>query len=118
MTQDERILYNARAMRKNLTPAELKLWLKIKSKQLGGFRFRRQQPFDKFILDFFCPESKIIIELDGTSHVEKEVYDAQREEYLIRRGYKVLRFTNDEVMNNLDGVLAKILDECQKRVKL
>lgn len=95
-------------LRKELTPAERKLWLKIRNDQLG-VNFRRQHAIGNFIPDFVCIEKKLIIELDGSQHLEQEEYDEERTKYLNLLGYKVIRFWNNEVMNNIDGVILAIL---------
>ena len=100
----------ARKLRKNLTPAEALLWSGLKNKQLEGLRFRRQHPVGNFILDFYCPSCKLVIEVDGEIHdrpfqIERDrARTAKLEEY----GYRVLRFSNERVMNDLPQVLAEI----------
>ena len=105
----------AKAMRKTALPAEVLLWNKIRSKQISGFKFRRQQPLDNFIVDFFCAQARLVIELDGESHQgeQKQKADIKRQNYLEDQGFKVLRFTNEDVYKNLNGVLEEILMQCQ-----
>ena len=74
-----------------------------------GCKFRRQHSISKYIVDFYCPERKLIIEIDGSQHIEN-AYDAQRDEYLNNLGFKVLRFWDNDVSNNLDGILLKIIE--------
>ena len=104
-------------LRKELTPAERKLWSLIRNDQLG-VNFRRQHAIGKYITDFICIEKKLIIELDGSQHLEQEEYDEERTKYLNSLGYKVIRFWNNDVMNNIDGVILAILhvmeDEASK----
>ena len=102
---------NARELRKDSTDAERRLWSRIRLKQLGGFRFRRQQPIGTYIVDFFCPEASLIIEIDGGQHDASAGRDALRTRWLEERGYKVVRFWNNEVLENIDGVLSVILAE-------
>ncbi len=101
------ILSNAKALRSNQTDAEGLLWHYLRDKQLGGFKFRRQQPIENYIVDFICFEKKLVIELDGGQHNEESAkkYDQKRTEFLEKNGYKVLRFWNDEIFKNMDGVL-------------
>jgi very-short-patch-repair endonuclease len=100
----------ARDLRKNLTPAEEYLWQALKSKQLNGLRFRSQHPVGNFILDFYCPSCKLVVEVDGSIHDDRQDYDLARTQALEAYGYFVLRFTNDEVLGDRDTVLAKIAE--------
>ena len=113
------LLKAARSLRNNMTDAEQMLWYCLRRKQLGGFRFRRQHPFEQFVLDFYCCEVKLALELDGGYHNEPDVKtrDSVRTEFLSARGIKVLRFWNNDVFSNLEGVLQKILDESLHRKK-
>ena len=95
-------------LRKEPTPAERKLWALIRNDQLG-FNFRRQHAVGNYIPDFVCIEKKLIIELDGSQHLEQEEYDEERTKYLNSLGYKVIRFWNNKVTNNIDGVIFAIL---------
>ncbi|MBE9106356.1 DUF559 domain-containing protein, partial [Nostoc cf. edaphicum LEGE 07299] len=94
---------------KKLTPAEKQLWQALRAGKLGGFKFRRQHPVGRFILDFYCPVCKLVIELDGAIHDNQTDYDADRTKYLETYDYKVLRFHNEEVMQQLEKVLYLIL---------
>ena len=98
-----------RLLRKNSTPQELKLWLHLKNKSLGC-KFRRQQGIGNFIVDFCCPSERLIIEIDGSQHVENEPYDEKRTKYLESLGYKVIRFWNNEINDNIESVVDKIKD--------
>jgi len=100
----------ARDLRNNPTEAEKLLWNKLKSKQLNDHKFRRQEPLGNYIADFICLQKKLIIELDGGQHALNEDYDRVRTEFFEGYGYRVLRFWNNEVMENLDGVLHIIAD--------
>ena len=101
---------NARQLRRDQTLAETKLWLALRSHQLENIHFRRQHPIGNYIVDFCAPQAKLIIELDGSQHLEQADYDAERTEFLQSKGYRVLRFWNRDVLNNLDGVMIMILD--------
>jgi very-short-patch-repair endonuclease len=101
---------------KELTPAERKLWTVIRNDQLG-VSFRRQHAIGKYIPDFCCIKKKLIIELDGSQHIEQAEYDAERTKFLESQGYKVIRFWNNEVMNDINGVIRNIqfvLEETSK----
>ncbi len=97
----------ARELRSLQTPAEKRLWYYLKGKQLG-FKFRRQHVIDHFIVDFYCAEARLVIELDGAVHNYTGERDVARQEHLEEFGLRFLRFTNDDVMHNLEGVIAAI----------
>ncbi len=97
----------ARKLRKEPTPAEAKLWAYLRTDQLG-VSFRRQHAIGKYIPDFVCIKKKLIIELDGGQHVEQADYDAERTRFLESQGYKVLRFWNNDVINNINDVIRSI----------
>jgi very-short-patch-repair endonuclease len=103
----------ARAMRINQTNAEKLLWSRLRRRSIGDMRFRRQPPLYGFITDFCCLERRLVIELDGDSHAEQPDYDAWRTERLVQRGFRVLRFFNEEVKNNLEGVIEAIWQAVQ-----
>ena len=105
----------ARTLRQILTPAERRLWARLRDRRLNGFKFRRQQPIGRFIVDFCCPGSQVVVEVDGDVHAEQRNYDAERSQWLERNGYRVLRFTNREVCGQLDSVLEAILRACEDR---
>jgi len=102
---------NGRAtqLRKQPTDAETRLWSRLRRKQLDGLRFRRQAPIGPYVVDFFCPVAKLVIEVDGGQHAEQQDYDDQRTRWLEERGYRVVRFWNNDVLANTEGVLAEIL---------
>jgi very-short-patch-repair endonuclease len=100
----------ARRLRRNMTPAERKLWEALKGKKLGGLKFRPQHPVGPFILDFYCPARKLVVELDGGVHEEQAGYDEARTDQLENYGYRVIRFRNEEVLENLPAVLERILE--------
>jgi len=103
-----KILHRAGELRKQTTPAEKKLWAHLRLMRDQGIHFRRQHAIASFVADFCAPRKKLIIELDGSQHLEQEEYDSERTRYLELRGYRVLRFWNHDVMNNLDDVLRVI----------
>lgn len=113
--EDALIRNRAIELRSERTPAERKLWARLRSQQLGGFRFRQQHLVDRYILDFYCPSTRLAVELDGDSHIEQEMYDSARTTWLTANGYRVLRFTNSDVHENIESVLEAILTECKKR---
>ena len=101
-----------RELRHKLTPAEAFLWKHLKSRQFEGRRFTKQHSIGNFIVDFYCPSEKLIIELDGQVHINPvgEDYDDRRSLFLNKLGFKVLRFENKMVFENLDSVLMEIKD--------
>lgn len=100
-------------LRRNMTKAEFPVWQKLKGKQLEGYKFRRQYSIGSFVIDFYCTELKLAIEIDGDSHFEEGVreYDRERQAFIESVGIRFLRFTNDEVYGNLEGVLERIIQE-------
>lgn len=98
-------------MRHPQTPAEATLWRGIRDRNLG-YKFRRQHPIDHFIIDFYCPKAKLCIEIDGPSHYEsgQKEYDDARTKFLEELGYKVIRFTNDDVRYNIHAVVDRIIE--------
>jgi very-short-patch-repair endonuclease len=100
--------HRAIQLRKKSTPAERKLWSKIWDDQLG-VNFRRQHAVGNYIPDFVCIEKKLILELDGSQHLEQQEYDEERTKYLNSLGYKVIRFWNNAVMKDIEGVILAIL---------
>ncbi|HEY4542624.1 MAG TPA: endonuclease domain-containing protein [Noviherbaspirillum sp.] len=100
---------NARTLRSGMTLAEQRLWNALRGKQIENTRFRRQHPIGPYIADFACVEQLLIVELDGGQHQEQIEYDDRRTAFLQQQGWKVLRFWNNDVMSNLDGVLSSIV---------
>ena len=100
----------ARNLRLAQTEVERTLWQKLRNRQLNGFKFRRQHPIGPYIVDFFCLDARLAIELDGSQHGDERAVedDERRTAYLNDQGYRVLRFWNQEVIDNLDGVLEAI----------
>ena len=110
------ILERSRDLRHPLTPSEAKVWNAVRSRQLG-FKIRRQQPIGRFILDFYCAEAKLAIEIDGDIHTDpgQAVYDAARTQWLEERGYAVIRFEAQQVDNDLLSVLEATRRACESR---
>lgn len=102
------LLTAAKELRRKGTPAEDHLWSALRDHQVRGLSFRRQHPVGRFILDFYCPRKKLCIELDGAVHDAQQDYDAVRTEALNRLKIRVIRFQNDEVLQNLPSVLRRI----------
>jgi very-short-patch-repair endonuclease len=98
-----------------MTDAEKCLWARIRMKQLKGCQFYRQKPIGDYIVDFFCPRAKLVVEVDGSQHLSNEMaeYDRMRNEYMSSLGLRVLRFNNDDVLTNIDGVVERIMEELQ-----
>ncbi|HEV8719793.1 MAG TPA: DUF559 domain-containing protein [Candidatus Binatia bacterium] len=109
----DEIRIRARQLRKNLTDAERLLWRKLRLWQVDGFKFRRQQPLGRYIVDFVCLEKRMIIEVDGGQHAEDANYDTDRDAWLRNQGFVILRFWNNDVLKNIDGVLEVIAKNLQ-----
>jgi len=105
----------AKIMRRHPTDAENLLWQSLRAKRFLGLKFKRQEPIGDYIADFICYEKKIVIELDGGQHARKrnELEDKKRDEWMKSQGFKILRIWNHEVLQNLEGLLEHIADECQ-----
>lgn len=101
-------MHRAGELRRELTPAERKLWAYLRGDKLNGVNFRRQHAIGNYIVDFVSIKKKLVIELDGSQHLEQEAYDIERTRYLESQGYKVVRFWNSDVMNDLNGVFRAI----------
>ena len=104
----------ARRLRRNMTPAEQKLWQALKGKKLAGLKFRAQHPVGLFVLDFYCPARKLVVELDGDVHGEQADYDEVRTQQLEAYGYRVIRFRNEQVLEDLPSVLERILEAARE----
>jgi very-short-patch-repair endonuclease len=104
-------------MRREMTNAEFRLWWRLRRPGIEGLRFRRQVPIGPYIVDFLCPERALIVEVDGDQHGHDEAMarDKVRTEWLAQNGYQVIRFWNDEVVSNIDGVCSTILAAAQDR---
>ena len=106
----------AHNLRKEPTPAEIKLWAYLRGNKLNGVNFRRQHAIGSFVPDFCATKEKLVIELDGSQHLEQEKYDEERTKYLELQGYKVIRFWNNDVMNNIEGVILSIMNALEGRL--
>lgn len=106
----------AKELRRNETEAEKLLWDKLKGNQIYGLKFRRQHPIQLFIADFYCHQIKLIIEIDGKYHLTKEqmIKDQERTEILNKNGVQVIRFKNDEIINDMTLVLSQIKIKAEK----
>lgn len=104
----------AKILRRNSTKAEILLWSRIRARQIAGIKFRRQQPIDNYIVDFVSFEKRIVVELDGGQHAEQHHKDQLRDRRLTENGYTVLRFWNNEILENIDAVLEIIRQKCLK----
>ena len=102
------MLDNAKALRSNQTEAEQRLWYHLRAHRFMGMKFKRQKPVGRYIVDFVCLERRLIIELDGGQPAEQAAYDRERDAYLRSEGYTVMRFWNNDIMQELEGVLEQI----------
>jgi very-short-patch-repair endonuclease len=107
---NQKLIINSRTLRSGMTDAELMLWRHIRFKQVRGLLFYRQKPLLKFIVDFYCPKAKLVIELDGSQHFEEahRAADAERDAALTGLGLRVLRFDNRQVLTEVEAVMAVI----------
>ena len=110
--KDQTRTERARSLRRALTPAEFALWARIRGRQLGGFKFVRQEPIGRYYVDFVGRDRRLIVELDGGQH-SKRPHDRQRDSELFALGYRVIRIWNNEVVENLDGVLQTLPSELE-----
>ena len=121
ISYDKNLTDKARENRKNPTAAERKLWYEmLAQKSFMGLKFTRQKPIDRYIVDFYCSELMLVIEIDGDSHAEQEEYDKQRTERLNKYGITVFRYTNRDILYNLSGVyedLCEKIEELRKKLK-
>jgi very-short-patch-repair endonuclease len=111
-----KVFGHAKQLHRNMTPAEVKLWARLRAHRLEGIHFRNQHAIGNYVVDFpqrgavqCAPRKKLIIELDGSQHLEQEGYDKTRTEFLESKGYQVLRFWNHHVMNDIEGVIRAIM---------
>ena len=105
---DKATLVKAKRLRRDLTVSERKLWSVLRNAQLGGAKFRRQQPIGPFIADFVCQDCRLIVEADGGQHAESAT-DVRRTAFLEEKGYRVLRFWNNDILENVEGVAQVII---------
>lgn len=111
--KDRTSILRARELRAEDTKAEAHLWASLRDRRLGGWRWKRQVPQGPYIVDFYCAEAKLVVEVDGGQHAEAVPYDERRTAYLASKGLRVLRFWNREVLTNRDGVGLTILNACE-----
>lgn len=106
----------AREQRRQATPSEDSLWERLNNRQLHGLKFRRQHPYERFVLDFYCVTSRLCVEVDGGVHLEPERarLDAERQAFLQSEGIRVLRFSNQEIETDRERVLTRIRDEAMR----
>jgi very-short-patch-repair endonuclease len=105
----QRLTSFARALRRQETNAEQRLWRELRNRQMDGWKFKRQVPHGKYVLDFFCADASLVIEVDGYQHhEERAAHDAERTAYLERQGLRVLRLGNSDVLDNTEGSLESI----------
>ena len=101
----------SKSLRRNQTAAEKKLWQELRSRRCGGYKFRRQYIIDEYVVDFVCISKKLVVEVDGPTHEGREDYDQNRTEHIRKRGYRLIRFSNAEVLDETDAVVEGIFDE-------
>ena len=114
--KNKRLTNLAKNLRRNQTKEERKLWSRLRNRQMDGWKFRRQVPFGSYILDFYCVDAHLVVELDGSQHADERMQqDRNRTAYLEEKGLKVLRFWNKDVIENIEGVLEKIYQTLGQR---
>jgi very-short-patch-repair endonuclease len=101
-----------------MTPAEELLWTQLRNRRLAGLKFRRQHPIGRFIVDFYCHAHRLVVEIDGPVHRLQKERDVARADYLLQRGYQVVRFTNEHVLQDVQGVLQSIQAACHHSAKV
>jgi very-short-patch-repair endonuclease len=106
----------ARELRRDMTPAEAALWARLRTNQLQGFHFRRQQIIDGFLTDYYCHAAGIVLELDGLIHLRQADYDRERDRVIAANDLQVVRIPNDEIMFNLESLLQRIEALCNSRI--
>jgi very-short-patch-repair endonuclease len=116
---NKKLKSRSRELRSSMTDAEIKLWTKLKRKQIHQLQFCRQKPIGNFIVDFYCPKARLVIEIDGGQHYREQgvLQDAARDSCVRGLGLEVIRFSNRDVLYNLDGVLAVIVDRVEKALE-
>ena len=110
-----KVFAHAKELRREMTPFEIKLWTRLRAHRMKGVHFRPQHAIGNYVADFCAPRKKIIIELDGSQHLEQGEYDNERTEFFKSKGYRVLRFWNNDVLNDLDSVLKVILQTLNEK---
>ena len=107
--RDRRLIEFAKQMRREQTEPETRLWLELRAQRFQGIKFRRQKVIGPYIADFSSREPMLVIEIDGDTHADREAYDRSRTAYFEEQGYRVIRFTNRDVLTNMDGVLEQLM---------
>ena len=115
MKNNPALIERARSLRRNLAPAEKKVWAALRGRRFGEFKFRRQQVIGSYIVDFYFSAAALILELDGESHLGQEAKDGDRQRWLESQGLKVMRFWNTDVFDEFEAVLETIWQECDRR---
>ena len=113
-----KVFGHAKQLHRNMTPAEVKLWARLRAYRLEGIHFRNQHAIGNYVVDFCAPRKKLIIELDGSQHMEQDGYDTERTEYLVSKDYTVLRFWNNDVMKDIDSVIRAIIQAMESESHL
>jgi very-short-patch-repair endonuclease len=108
------MLHRAWELRKEPTPAEIKLWTNLRALADEGIHFRRQHAIGPYIVDFCSPSRKLIIEVDGSPHLDQQEYDVERANFLTAKGYRLLRFWNTDVLNKIAEVMGAVLEELER----
>lgn len=108
------LLVRAKSLRGHMSDAEQRLWQALRGRQLGGYKFRRQQPLGDYIVDFVCTRPKLVVEADGGQHAMQVEYDRTRSRYLQAQGFTVLRFWNHDILQQTENVLEQILVTLQR----
>jgi len=112
---DKKLKKFSRTLRQEMTDAERLFWSKVRMKQLNGYQFYRQRPIDRYVVDFFCPKAKLIVEIDGGQHYEDDGRrkDEIRDKYLSGLGLKILRFSDRDIIENIEGVVEHVLENLE-----
>ncbi|MGG5839720.1 endonuclease domain-containing protein [Huaxiibacter chinensis] len=105
---------NVKQLRNAMTPEELRLWYQLRGRRFFGYKFRRQMPIGPYVVDFACIKAKLIVELDGGQHQDREAYDLRRSEFLNANGWEVVRFWNNEFRENEEAVLMVLLQHLRR----
>jgi len=105
----------ARNLRQNLTDAECLLWSHLRRRQVAGLKFRRQHMIGPYICDFVCPEAAVVVELDGSQHLDAASYDSRRDSFLRERGFRVLRFWNGQVLSETESIMETIFEALHRK---
>lgn len=116
MTHDRNQRNFARELRQKMNAAETALWKCLRNRSHAHFKFRRQHPLGPYVADFWCPVAKVVVELDGASHRERQLQDAARDAWMAEQGILVVRFENCELEDDMDVVLNKINEICISRI--